>query len=144
MTEAPDAPDAPPVLVVDASAVVALLADAGPAGEWVTARATGATLAAPALMRYEVGNVLRRHEMSGAVDRSSASLANQDLLALEVEVYPYDLLAGRIWELRHNLTVCDASYVSLAEWLGTPLVTLDAGIARASGVRCPVVAFEAP
>ena len=47
-------------------------------------------------------------------------------------------LVWRVWELRSNLTTYDASYVALAERLGCTLVTLDARIARAPGLRCQV------
>jgi predicted nucleic acid-binding protein len=47
-------------------------------------------------------------------------------------------MLDRVWELRHNLTAYDAAYVALAETLQCPLVTGDARISRASGLRCPV------
>ena len=47
-------------------------------------------------------------------------------------------LLERVWELRENLSAYDAGYVALAEALRCSLVTADARISRASGVRCPV------
>jgi predicted nucleic acid-binding protein len=47
-------------------------------------------------------------------------------------------LLERIWELRTNLTAYDASYVALAEALDCALVTCDARIARAPGLKCAV------
>jgi predicted nucleic acid-binding protein len=44
----------------------------------------------------------------------------------------------RCWELRDNLTVCDASYVALAELLGATLVTTDARLSRAPQIMCAV------
>ena len=44
----------------------------------------------------------------------------------------------RIWELRDNLTAYDAAYVALAETIECPLVTADARISRAPGLRCAV------
>lgn len=129
-------------LVIDASAVVALLTDAGPAGSWVTDLATGAALSAPELMPYEAANVLRRRAASGALDASGATLAHRDLTALGIDFFPYDPFAGRAWELRHNLTIYDAAYVALAEVLAVPLLTLDARIARAAGPRCEVFVYE--
>jgi predicted nucleic acid-binding protein len=43
-----------------------------------------------------------------------------------------------VWELRDNLTAYDASYVALAEALDCSVLTADAGIGKASGVRCAV------
>jgi predicted nucleic acid-binding protein len=47
-------------------------------------------------------------------------------------------LLARMWELRDNLSAYDASYVALAEALRCRLVTADARIAGAPGVRCAV------
>jgi len=44
----------------------------------------------------------------------------------------------RIWELRDNLSAYDAGYIALAERLGCALVTADARLSRALGIRCPV------
>jgi predicted nucleic acid-binding protein len=129
-------------VVTDASAVVAMLADAGPAGEWATAQVIGARLAAPDLMPYEAGNILRRHALAGILDASAATLAHSDLTALPVDLCPYAAVAERAWALRDDLGVYDAAYIALAELLGVPLVTLDARLARAPGPRCPIVAYE--
>ncbi len=125
-------------VVCDASAVVALLLDAGPDGRWSTASLTGADLAAPGLFAFEAANIIRRHELAALITTDQAAQAHADLLDLAVEHWPYDLLAPRAWELRTNLTTYDASYVALAELLGTTLVTLDRGIGAAPGVRCTV------
>ena len=50
----------------------------------------------------------------------------------------YELLLPRAWELRHDLSSYDASYVSLAEFIQAPLITLDLRISRAPGLRCAV------
>lgn len=129
------------LVVVDGSALVALLADAGPAGAWVTAAIDGAVLAAPHLALFEAANILRRHGRSGQLVPAHATLAHADLLALPVELWPYAPLAERAWELRADLTAYNAAYVALAELLHAPLVTLDARLARATGPRCPVEAY---
>ena len=131
-------------VVIDASAMVALLTDAGPAGEWATAQALAARLAAPSLMPYEVANILRRQVLTGTLDASVASLAHTDLAAMAIDLCPYDALAERAWMLRDNLTIYDAAYVALAEMLGVPLITLDARLARAFGPRCSIVAYGEP
>jgi predicted nucleic acid-binding protein len=41
-------------------------------------------------------------------------------------------------ELRDNVTAYDAAYVALAEALGASLVTSDARLAGAPGLRCAV------
>jgi len=47
-------------------------------------------------------------------------------------------MLDRVWELRDNLTAYDAAYVALAEAFDCPLVTADARISRAPGLRCSV------
>jgi predicted nucleic acid-binding protein len=134
----------PKVVVMDASAVVAMLADDGGAGQWAAAHVRGAGLAAPDLMPYEAANILRRHVLAGILDASAAALAHGDLADLPVDLYPYGALADRAWELRANVTVYDAAYIALAELIEAPLLTLDARLARAPGPLCPIVAYEEP
>ncbi|MGI8729074.1 MAG: type II toxin-antitoxin system VapC family toxin, partial [Solirubrobacteraceae bacterium] len=65
--------------------------------------------------------------------------AHADLLDLTIELWPYEVLASRAWQLRRNLSVYDASYVALAEIADAALVTLDRGIAGAPGLVCEVL-----
>lgn len=125
-------------MVCDASAVVAVLLDAGPDGCWATDALTGAELAAPGLLFFEAANIIRRHELASLITADQAVQAHTDLLDLAVEQWPYELLASRVWQLRRNLTSYDASYAALAELLDVTLVTLDRGISRAPGLRCTV------
>lgn len=125
-------------VVCDASAVVAVLLDAGPAGRWATDALTGADLAAPSLLPFEAANIIRRHELAALITADQAAQAHSDLLDLAIEQWSYDLLAPRAWQLRKNLTTYDASYVALAELLDTAIVTLDRRIGRAPGLRCAV------
>lgn len=125
-------------MVCDASAVVAMLLDDDPDGAWAAEAMIGADLAAPGLMPFEAANVIRRQEMASLVSSDQAAQAHADLLDLNVERWPYDLLAARAWALRANLSSYDASYVALAEALGATLVTLDRRLARAPGPRCVV------
>ncbi|MBA2280369.1 MAG: type II toxin-antitoxin system VapC family toxin [Acidimicrobiia bacterium] len=127
-------------IVCDSSALVAVLVDAGASGRWATAAITGTELIAPHLAVFEAANVLRRHELVGLISSDQAVQAHADLLDLPIELWPYDILAARAWELRRNLSTYDASYVALAELTGSTLVTLDARIAGAAGVRCAVSA----
>jgi predicted nucleic acid-binding protein len=135
---------AAPQVVVDSSAVVALLADAGPTGEWVKNVTASAVLFAPHLLRFEAGNILRRQARAGILDASAATLAHTDLVALPIDLYPYEALADRAWELRANVTIHDAAYVALAELLAAPLITLDKRLARAPGPRCRIVTYTGP
>ena len=126
-------------LVCDASALAALLLDEGPDGSWVAQTLAGSRLCAPALVSWGTANVIRRLELAGGVGPDQAVQAHVDLLDLAIELWPYELLAGRAWELRRNLSIYDASYAALSELLQTPLVTLDRRLAGAPGLACPIL-----
>ncbi len=125
-------------VVCDASALVALLLDGGPDGRWVAETVTGRDLVAPNLVVMEAANIVRRHELAGIVSADQAAQAHADLMDLAIEQWPYELLSARSWELRHNLSIYDATYVALAEAIRVKLVTLDRRIAGAPGLRCPI------
>jgi predicted nucleic acid-binding protein len=126
--------------VCDASAVAALLLDGGSHGQWVTDTISSGQIAAPALITYETANVIRRHEIIGQISPDQAVQAHADLLDLAIELWPYDLLAARAWELRQNLSIYDATYVALAETTSLTLVTLDKRLAKAPGAKCQIAA----
>jgi predicted nucleic acid-binding protein len=119
-----------------------MLLDAGPAGRWSTACIRGASLSAPSLVFFEAANIIRRHESASLISQDQASQAHSDLRELPIDLWPYELLAERCWQLRNNLTVYDASYAALAELLGAPLVTLDRKIAGAPSLMCAVMTPE--
>lgn len=132
-------------ITCDASVLVAMLIDGGPAGQWATNTLTAATdLLAPHLALFEAANILRRHQLAQLITAEQAAQAHADLLELPLDLWPYELLASRTWQLRTNLSVYDGSYVALAEMAGTPLATLDARIAKAPGITCTIMAPPVP
>jgi len=122
--------------VVDASVLVAALIDAGPDGAWAEQIIADGGLQAPELARVEATNILRRLELTKLVTTMEANAAHADLMALELELFPFDPFADRVWELRHNVTGYDAWYVAVAEALRLPLATLDLRLAAANGAQC--------
>ena len=123
-------------LVIDASAVVAALTDTGQDGLWAESMLTIDSLAAPHHMPVEVASILSRLALAGHISADVASLAHHDLLDLNVELFPYEPFAPRIWTLRENITCYDAWYVAVAETLDATLATLDRRLAAAPGSRC--------
>ena len=65
-------------------------------------------------------------------------MALDDLLDLPVKRASHRPLLARCWALRENLSVHDAAYVALAEALGALLLTADARLAKAPGLKCTV------
>ena len=57
-------------------------------------------------------------------------------MQLDIDLFPFEPFADRIWELRHNVTSYDAWYVALAEALKLPLATLDKPLSKSNGVTC--------
>ena len=127
------------MIVVDASALLEWLLRTDAADtidRWLSA--PGQTLHAPHLLDIEIAQVIRRYVAGGEVDAERGLAALTDLAELPLRRYPHDVLLPRIWELRHNLTAYDASYVALAEALEAPLLTRDRRIATAAGHRARV------
>lgn len=85
---------------------------------------------APDLVEPETLDALRRLAISGNITDHRASEAAADLADMRLIRYPHAPLRLRVWELRHNLTAYDATYLALAEALDEPvLLTGDAGLA---------------
>lgn len=124
------------MLVVDASVLAPALADDGPDGDSARARMRGHSLTAPELIDLETTSVIRRQFNAGQLDARRAGLALTDLMELPLRRASHRPLLTRCWELRDNLTVYDAAYVALAELLSVVLLTADARVASAPGLRC--------
>lgn len=132
------------MIVVDASAIVDLVAveQSDPAlRERVL---LDRDLHAPHLVDVEVTHALRRLAALGELSGDRAADARVDAAALPIVRYPHLALLERAWELRENLSVYDAVYVALAEILERPLVTCDARLAAASGHQAAVEVFGDP
>ncbi len=65
-------------------------------------------------------------------------MALADLAVLDIERVSHRPLLGRIWELRGNVTPCDAAYVALVETIEATLVTADRRLSQAPGPRCQI------
>ena len=130
-------------VVVDASVLAAAVAHLGPDGRWSEAAITDArtrgSVSAPQMVVAEASSALRRLERTERLSNFEAALAHRDLLALEIELFPFQHLADRAWELRRNITIYDGWYVALAEALSCPLLTLDRRLARAPGPTCEII-----
>ncbi|MFT7220433.1 MAG: putative nucleic acid-binding protein [Candidatus Azotimanducaceae bacterium] len=50
-------------------------------------------------------------------------------MLLNVRLLPFYPLADRVWELRHNFSSYDATYVATAEAIDAPFATLDLKVA---------------
>lgn len=120
--------------VLDAGVVVDLLV-----GRLDETALGGEEAGVPHLLDSEVTSVLRRLVLRGDLTVEQGDAAMARFLELDLERFPADWLRVRMWELRENLTAYDATYVALAEAVGaTALLTTDARLAGAPGLRCTV------
>lgn len=126
------------MIVVDASVLAVALGDAETDGRRARDRLADETLAAPELVDLEVVSVWRRHVAANLMTARRAAWALSDLEDLPLRRSSHRPLLERIWQLCQSVTPYDAAYIALAEALGVVLLTADARLARASGVRCEV------
>lgn len=141
------------ILVVDANVFIAVVLDqkVGPTldkqlAEW---RRTGAELHAPWLMRYEAANAFAREVAVGNLSTIRAVGAWQRVERLTQDVVFHDISDGeRVIVIAQQLrrqNSYDASYIALAEELGTEVWTVDGPLARnAAQTGLPVRLIEVP
>lgn len=122
------------MIVLDASAAVAALLNAGRARRFVCEE----VIHAPHLVDAEVFSALRRQTAGGALALGATRKVIDVWARLGITRYAAAPLLERVWELRDTVTTYDAMYVALAEALDCPLVTADARLSRAHGIRCAV------
>ena len=101
------------------------------------------SLHGPELLDLEVLNVLRRYVRAGTVAADRAEAAVRRLDELDLQRHRHGPMLPRIWSWRANLTAYDAAYVALAEVVDCPLLTTDARLSKAPGLRVPVELFDA-
>jgi predicted nucleic acid-binding protein len=129
-------------VVVDASVLVAALIDEGPHGAWAEGVIASGPVNAPQLVYAETANVLRRLERAQKIAAGEANEAFNDLLRLQMDLFPFEPFAERIWQLRHNVTTYDAWYVAVAEALNMPFATLDDALVDSSGPKCKFLTYR--
>jgi predicted nucleic acid-binding protein len=125
-------------VVIDASVIIAVVADERQDAArallegWLEA---GEGLHAPAVLPYEVANVLGRLVFDGALEIDEVKDIWDDLAAVGLVLQPFDLaedgpeVAAVTARLRRRHAT-DSTYVCLARRLGTVVWTLDRALAR--------------
>lgn len=126
------------MLIVDASCLYEVVADAEQAEQVRERLAADSDHAAPHLIDAEVVSIIRRDHLLGRLDATAARQAVEDLRDWPGERFGHRSLLERAWELRDNVRPWDAVYVALAEALAATLITLDRRLGRVQGLACPV------
>jgi predicted nucleic acid-binding protein len=131
------------MLIVDASCLYEVVADATEAEQVRERLAADADHAAPHVIDAEVLGIVRRDSMLGRLDATAALQAIEDLREWPGERFGHRSLLERAWELRSNVRSWDALYVALAEALEATLITLDQRLGRVEGLACSVEVLAA-
>ena len=126
------------MLVVDASCLFEVVADTPRAGEIAARLAADADQMAPQVIDVEVLGVIRAHYLRGHLDGTAAGQAVADLRDWPADRIGNRWLLDRAWELRDSVRGWDAFYIAVAEAFEAPLLTLDARLAHAHGIRCHI------
>lgn len=113
-------------LVVDTSLIIYALSEAQHDDVLRKRLSAPRVLHAPHLIDFEISNSLRGLTLGGKLSAARADDIRADFAELRIERFPGGVLAGRMWELRHNYSAYDAAYIALAELLACPLLTGDA------------------
>ena len=135
-------------MIVDASLIIAAVADPGPPGivarDALAAQPAAEPLTAPGHFTFEVMSGLqaaanRPHHPLQAADLPQA-LRDAESLEILIEGTPW-VDVHRAWTLaRGSLRYADAVYVAAAERRGTALLTADARIERSGApLRCEII-----
>jgi predicted nucleic acid-binding protein len=123
--------------VVDASVLAAFYAaDDRRRSPVVDRLKVGDALLAPAHLDAEVVSALRGMSRTNRRLEQLVPRALTHLAGFPIRRMPLAPLLERIWELRHKITAYDAAYVALAEKLDAVLITCDANLVAAGGLRC--------
>lgn len=126
------------LVVLDASAVVAMIASGGDIGDRIAARLADATLLAPHLLPPEVDSTLRGLERGRRISTAQADAARDLFAQFPIDLWPWHLLSTRAWQLRANVKTYDAGYLALAELTNAALVTCDARLGNIPGTAARV------
>lgn len=127
------------MIVVDASVLADAVGDGGHLGTQARRVIRGAAIQAPESVYGEAVNALRGRWLGKKLTEQEFFDGVEDILDLAMTTTPVAPLMRRAFELRHNLTPYDASYVALAESLDCPLVTGDRRLATAPGPQCEFI-----
>lgn len=95
-------------------------------------------IVSPDCLYSEVLAALRKMWLRKTISDQVFLEAVNDLKLMRIYTVDSVELLGRAYELRHNVGAYDAMYVALAEILQCRLITTDARLSNASGVRCEI------
>jgi predicted nucleic acid-binding protein len=127
------------LIVIDASALANALTDDGEVGEVARSElARDAHWSGPEHLLVETFSAIRGRLLGHKISYERARDAVDALRAAAIELLVTAPLLARMWELHDNVSGYDAAYVAAAEAHECLLVTADAPVSRAHGLRCEI------
>ena len=133
LSTTPGRSSVPEILVLDASAVVEVLAGTELSSA-VSHRIAGAVWYGPAHLDAEVLSALGRLARAGQLSDEAVAAGLAALARMPLTRAPLAPLLRGAWERREELRLVEAIYVELATTMSVALVTTDLRLARAAPV----------
>ncbi|HVX88537.1 MAG TPA: type II toxin-antitoxin system VapC family toxin [Gemmatimonadales bacterium] len=119
-------------IIVDTSAILAVLLGE-PERDALLEATAGATLVAPGSVPWELGNALSAMVKRGRLTVAQAERVVESYARIPIRLIDVDLAASVEVAGRFGLYAYDAYFLVTALVHRAPLLTLDAGLARAAG-----------
>jgi predicted nucleic acid-binding protein len=116
-------------VVIDTSAIVAVITGAPERDELVNAT-RDASLIAPPSVHWEIGNAFSSMARRNRIDRASVTHAIGIYRSIPVRFIDIDLEAALAIALEHRLYAYDAYLIACAQAANAPLLTLDRPLRR--------------
>jgi predicted nucleic acid-binding protein len=127
------------VIVLDGSVVVELLTNGRLAGSLRRDLSTrDDSFIVPHLLDVEVASAIRNLVAGQRIESHRTEQLLTGLALLPTERFAHTPLLTRIWELRHNFTCYDATYIALAEATDSTLYTCDMKLSKGHRARVKV------
>jgi predicted nucleic acid-binding protein len=129
----------PPACVVDASVLIKVFLpehDSDLASRLLRdATSTPGSRAAPDLIYPECGNILWKKVRQGLLTADRVREITREIVAIPMVIWPGRQLleTAAILALGYGITVYDATYLTLSDLLGAPLVTADERLITKAG-----------
>lgn len=127
------------MIVIDASVLTNAFTDDGPVGAYGRSElGRDPQWSAPEHFVVEVFSAIRGRRLGNRISEQRAIDALTAVAATTIDLVATLPLLDRMWQLRRNVTGCDAAYLAVAETFDCPLVTADARLSRVPDLRCEV------
>jgi len=121
-------------IIIDASAILAVLLNE-PERDGITKMTAGASLAAPACLEFEIGNALGALMKRNAISIPQAVSVYHEFCKIPVRELQVNIPTSLVVSREENIYAYDAYYLTCAEQMRLPMLTLDKRLAAVSAKR---------